>query len=63
MKFMFAYCTNLEYINLLSFKTDKCRNFESMFEDFNANLTISVDREKCKNMLENIPSEITIKEN
>ena len=63
MKFMFAYCSNLEYLDLLSFNTGKCNNFDSMFEDYNSNLTLSLDREKCKNMLQKIPNEIKIKEN
>ena len=62
MKFMFAYCPNLNYLDLLSFETRKCTNFDSMFEDFN-NLTISIDKEKCQNMMEKIPKDINIKDN
>ena len=59
MEKMFFSCKSLTTLNLSSFDTHTCSNFNNMFEN-NIYLEIYINRTKCANLIEKLPDYIYI---
>ena len=60
MSEMFMNCSSLKNIDLSSFETSKCENFDKMFEQCNKDLVVFVDDEKAPNMIEAIKNYVNV---
>ena len=54
MEQMFSSCTKLSYLDLSSFDTHTCTNFNNMFEN-DIDLDLFIDKNKCSNLIEQLP--------
>ena len=59
MQSMFESCTNLRYVDLSSFNTNKCNKFTNMFAN-TTNLTVAVKQSYCINMIREIEDYVKI---
>ena len=57
---MFYNTINLEYLDLRKFDTTQCRNFKGILDNCYGNMTLTVNRKTCSNILQIIPSYINI---
>ena len=60
MRYMFAKCYKLTTLNIASFDTQKCEKFDQIFDGI-TKLEITVNQNKCSNILTNLPSGVTYK--
>ena len=61
MSFMFYNCSKILSLNIASFDTQKCEKFDQIFGGDITKLELTVNRNKCSNMLSNLPSGVIIK--
>ena len=59
MEYMFASCIKLTSLNISTFNTSKCKNFNFMFEN-DEGLDLYVDNKTCENLIEYLPTYINI---
>ena len=59
--FMFYNCNKLLSLNIASFDTQKCEKFDQIFGGDIDKLELTVNQNKCSNILSNLPAGVTIK--
>ena len=60
MRYMFYNCNKLTSLNIATFDTQKCEKFDQIFGGITS-LELTVNQNKCSNILTNLPSGVTYK--
>ena len=56
---MFGYCIKLTSLNISSFDTNNCKNFNDMFIDDDG-LKLYIDSRICSNLVKEIPTFVDV---
>ena len=59
MESMFSNCENIKTLDLSSFSTEKCSNFDNIFENCGVEKVI-IDKDKNKELIKKIPDGVEI---
>ena len=59
MQNMFSSCLKLTSLNITTFNTSSCKNFDNIFLN-DENLNLYIDSKMCQNLMEKIPDFIKI---